>query len=322
MSILGVLGGSLLTGFGSAIENGVSNLPNYIYQSNEAAKNRDFQAQMQQNQFDFQEQMFKKTNEWNSAKAQAQRWREAGFNPYLMMSQGANAGSATAMSGAGASGGSSPSGGFAADPVGFRRNEIAFMDALTNKDVGESQVAANNATARKENADASIKEIQTLHEEARLNLLLAGMRKDNETKDIANLYQPKLYDASIRHRNKEIDVLAQEERGRKIANAIANKELAGYDAVFKLKVAQLAADIRDKIATEGLKIEQAQRTWYDGLHELEKLSGTKLDNDKKRAIFDAEVEKSIQETLPAIGKYGKNGGDWFMEREYGQYPKY
>lgn len=305
MSILGTLGSMLLpaagVGLRSLVSNTIGNVGNYMFQAREAQKNRDFQDQMQQNQHDFQTQMFEKTNEWNSAKAQAQRYREAGFNPYLMMSSGANAGTAVSQPGAGASGGSSPFGGFQTNPADYRRNEIALMDALTNQRVGDSQAAANAASARSANADASLKEIRATKEEAYLNYLLEGMKHDNQGKKIANEYQPKLYDASIRNSDQQLRNMAQEERGRKIANAIASKELQGFDAVFKLKVAQMAADIRDKIASEGLKLEQAQKVWYDGLHELEKIFGTKLDNEKKEAIFESEVVRAYRDA------YGSNG---------------
>lgn len=287
-----VLGGAMLNGIFNGIESSISNAGNYAFQASEAKKNRDFQSKMQDNVFNFQRDMWERTNEYNSAKQQANRFREAGFNPYLMMSQGSSPGVAVAQSGSGASGGSSPSGGFPVDGLGRSKLNLDVMRSLFEKDVADSTVRKNNAEARNQEADAYIREVQGLHEETRLRLLLEGLGRDNDLKRIEQEYKPQLMDASVRNANRQFDIMVEDERAKNIANTIASKELQNYDAVFKLRVAQLVADIRDKRASEGLKLEQAEKVYFEGLHEIEKTTGTKLSNKKARAIFGFEVKEA------------------------------
>jgi hypothetical protein len=60
--------------------------------------NNDFNAKEAQKARDFILDMWNKTNEYNSASAQRDRWQQAGFNPYMMNSSG-SAGAAQAVSG-------------------------------------------------------------------------------------------------------------------------------------------------------------------------------------------------------------------------------
>lgn len=87
---------------GSAIVSGASNLIGNIFGSKSqssankqnmqiAQMNNDFNAREAQKARDFQLDMWTKTNEYNSARSQRQRWEQAGYNPY-MMANGANAG--------------------------------------------------------------------------------------------------------------------------------------------------------------------------------------------------------------------------------------
>ena len=55
-----------------------------------------FNERMAMQQRDFQEKMWNKENEYNTASAQRQRLEEAGLNPYLMMN-GGSAGSAQSV---------------------------------------------------------------------------------------------------------------------------------------------------------------------------------------------------------------------------------
>ena len=89
----GILGG-LISGIGTAVSNRQNMKINQM--------NNEFNERMLDKQLAYQESMWNKTNEYNSASAQRARLEAAGLNPYLMMS-GGNAGTATAQSGASAS---------------------------------------------------------------------------------------------------------------------------------------------------------------------------------------------------------------------------
>lgn len=64
--------------------------------------NNEFNERMLDKQLAFQNEMWEKTNEYNTASNQRARLEEAGLNPYMMMS-GGNAGTATSQSGGSAS---------------------------------------------------------------------------------------------------------------------------------------------------------------------------------------------------------------------------
>lgn len=64
--------------------------------------NNEFNERMLDKQLSFQNEMWEKTNEYNTASNQRKRLEEAGLNPYMMMN-GGNAGTASSMSGGSAS---------------------------------------------------------------------------------------------------------------------------------------------------------------------------------------------------------------------------
>lgn len=65
-----------------------------------ARENNQWQRENMQMQNDWNIEQWNRENEYNSASAQAQRFREAGLNPYLAMTGGANAGSASSVTSA------------------------------------------------------------------------------------------------------------------------------------------------------------------------------------------------------------------------------
>ena len=88
----GVLG-SLLGGiFGSSSQNSANRTNLKI-----AQMNNEFNERMMQKQMDYNTDMWNKQNEYNTASAQVQRLKEAGLNPYLMMSNGSQIGSASSV---------------------------------------------------------------------------------------------------------------------------------------------------------------------------------------------------------------------------------
>lgn len=90
--------GSVVGGGISAISNAIGNHQQYRNQLKLQKQAQQFNSAEAQKNRDFQQSMFDQTNEWNSASSQVQRYRQAGLNPYLMMSNG-NAGVAVGQQG-------------------------------------------------------------------------------------------------------------------------------------------------------------------------------------------------------------------------------
>ena len=104
MGLLGSIAGGLFGIGSSAIQNSqnrqnIRETNQMNYKINQM--NNQFNERMAMQQRDFQENMWNKENEYNTASAQRQRLEEAGLNPYLMMN-GGSAGTAQSV-GTGAS---------------------------------------------------------------------------------------------------------------------------------------------------------------------------------------------------------------------------
>lgn len=86
--------GSLASGiFGSGSQRSANEANLQIARETNAQNYKMFQEQL-----GFNERMYHENNMYNSPSAQVERFKQAGLNPYLMMSEGANAGNADAVS--------------------------------------------------------------------------------------------------------------------------------------------------------------------------------------------------------------------------------
>lgn len=86
--------GSLASGiFGSSSQRSANEANLQIARETNAQNYKMFQEQL-----GFNERMYHENNMYNSPSAQVERFKQAGLNPYLMMSEGANAGNADAVS--------------------------------------------------------------------------------------------------------------------------------------------------------------------------------------------------------------------------------
>lgn len=99
MGLFGSIAGGLF-GIGSSVLQNSQNRQN-VHETNQMnykinQMNNQFNERMAMQQRDFQENMWNKENEYNTASAQRQRLEEAGLNPYLMMN-GGSAGSAQSV---------------------------------------------------------------------------------------------------------------------------------------------------------------------------------------------------------------------------------
>lgn len=206
------------------------------FQANQSQMNRDWQESMLQKQFDFQADMWNKTNKYNSASEQMKRYRDAGLNPYLMMTGGANAGTATSQGSPSAPSAPSPSGGFANTHPG---SASSFIDALSQKRLNLQQ---------EELFQKQIDnwEIRNSLERTRLTEEILGMQKDNRTKDINNYWLDDLnYSAYKKNMSESYlnDARTKVEAQTKIYQKIVNAHLPQ----------QLKANLAVTVAEELLK---------------------------------------------------------------------
>lgn len=223
MGLLGSIAGGLLGMGSSAIQNSqnrqnVQETNRMNYKINQL--NNQFNERMAMQQRDFQENMWNKENEYNTASAQRQRLEEAGLNPYLMMN-GGSAGTAQSV-GTGASASSAGSAvmqPFQADYSGIgasignifqyelmqseksqlqgarQLSDAKAMETLSNIDWGKLTDETRNYLKSTGLARAQlgyVKEQQEADNMAMTGLIMraqrSGMLLDNEAKGILNKY--------------------------------------------------------------------------------------------------------------------------------------
>lgn len=119
--------------------------------------------ELQQNDFDFQRQMWNDTNNYNTPAAMAQRYREAGINPYLAMQNGSGVASAQQQTG---SGGSVPSM-LPMHPIFSSQDMSNVLGALVNM-----------AEYRKRSYEADISQFNRDHQEQQFLQDLAKVAED------------------------------------------------------------------------------------------------------------------------------------------------
>ncbi len=223
MGFFGSIAGGLL-GVGSSVIQNSQNRQN-VKETNQMnykinQMNNQFNERMAMQQRNFQENMWNKENEYNTASAQRRRLEEAGLNPYLMMN-GGSAGSAQSV-GSGASASSAASAAmqpFQADYSGIGSSignifQYELMQSEKSQLQGARQLADAKAMETLSNIDwgkltdetrgylkstglaraqlGYAKEQQEVDNMAMTGLIMraqhSGMLLDNEAKGILNKY--------------------------------------------------------------------------------------------------------------------------------------
>lgn len=251
----------------------------------------------------FTEKMWNKTNEYNSAQAQADRLRAAGLNPALVMS-GQNAGSAQGASGVQAA---TPSGNSVGLPspssVSVRPYQYDFSG------VGSALMTAFQMDYQKNKSDAETRfidmqsdyygakamaEIGKLYAEANSHTaktyyqnLMNMFGKDMMNQDYINKIR--------QNQSMEVQIMNTIRQG-----VLMDKQIARYDERMNAEIADLVASTALKYSEKLLNKEQLKNVIEDTI-------GKRLSNKEKEAIFDYVVEKSRIEANP------KNATSWFND---------
>lgn len=297
MSLLGaaaITAGAGILGniIGAGSQNSANNTNMRINQMN-----NEFNERMLDKQLAFQTDMFNKTNEYNSASSQVQRYREAGLNPYLMMQNG-SAGVAQSQSGGTASASGAPA------MQAFRPDMSAFEQVgqmLYQQRMQDAQIA--NLVQ-----DTTSKEIanRTAYQEA-----MARLRESYERTSSSKLKRHIDYEMlqlQRRQMNADFDKTIQEQRnlelqaqGTKLDNVAKALQNAQLPTVLKLNVAQALANLEQTKLQNKHIVQQTLETQARQL-------GIRMDNDIKSRTADAVVERAKQpQNMYQLGYDGVKG---------------
>lgn len=265
MGFLKDLGNSLLGGIPSMIGNAVGAISNNS--TNKANKeinqmNNEFNERMMDKQIAYEKEMWEKNNEYNSASAQAERWREAGFNPTMMMGN-ANAGVATSGSvGAASAAPAAPQQAFKPDVSSFVDTIVAMQDLQIKDKVTDAQVQQLNSQSEVNKAEV---------------LRLLG---ESDNWKIKNKYVDRLLSTEIDSMNADI--------GYKRAQESYTNTLENYQLLMNERVpAEMAARI-------SLMLMQSKYYQYTGqgkinriYDDVQKMFGDKIPKDVQKGVLSA-----------------------------------
>lgn len=159
---------------------GLSSLVGNIFGSNSQKKanetnmkinqmNNEFNERMMDKQIAYEKEMWSANNEYNSAASQAERWREAGMNPSMMMGN-ANAGMASSGSVSAAS---------AASPAqvqAYKPDVTGFTDAIASMMKATMDAKQADANVNLMNSQSDVLRAKAAQE-------IEGMKIDNSWKE-------------------------------------------------------------------------------------------------------------------------------------------
>lgn len=236
----------------------------------------------------FTEKMWNKTNEYNSAQAQAERLRAAGLNPALVMS-GQNAGTAQGASGSQAA---TPSGNSVGLPspssVSVRPYQYDFSG------IGSALMSAFQLDYQKSKSDAETKFInmQSDYYAAKTMAEIGKMYAETKSHTAKTYYQNliNLFGKDMMNQDYINKVRQNQSMEVQIMNTIRqgvlmDKQIARYDERMNAEIADLVASTALKYSQKQLNKEQLKNVIQDTI-------GKRLSNKEKDAIFDYVVDKA------------------------------
>lgn len=266
----------------------------------------------------FTEKMWNKTNEYNSAQAQAERLRAAGLNPALVMS-GQNSGTAQGASGAQAATPSGNSVGLPSpSPVSVRPYQYDFSGIGQAAFQGlqmEMVAEKNRAEINNLNAQSDVARARAAADNAwtyeRLKETKVGRQFLESTFGTRVAQVNADYQNTIRSGR-----LMQAQTQLAVSNHLLNqKELAIFDA-------ERATGVANTIANTLLQLNQGRLTKQQIITEIQRTyktaaeaQGLKISNDVARRSADSIVENAEQQArktrLEGNVIYPNHAEDWF-----------
>lgn len=263
------------------------------FNAEQAQLNRDFQEKMLQKQQDYATDMWNKTNEYNSASAQRERYEAAGFNPYMMMG-GVNAGVAQS-----ASPGSTPSGSTAqaAGGIDVAGNMVKagiaasdIMNSIKQRKMLDKQMESVDADTRLKDIDAKTRDQRNNAELAMLMEQKGYLSKKAAQAIIENQFLPEKMAADIQGTKANIKRQEAAAKLDSISAMMKSTELQFLPSRLRYDILTKAAQI-DLFKADVKQIEKSiDKIVFDMKPEIEKITGKKLKDDEafalKRALLD------------------------------------
>lgn len=280
-----------------------------IYNHHEAKLERDWSSAEAEKNRRFQNDMWEKSNAYNSPEQQMARLKEAGLNPNMMYGDSSQMAAATPMSGATASAGSAASvsgieGLFNSAQIENMRSQSAVMQEEARgkkiendwKDelmLGQSQVLTGQAKVLE--SEFHLNKVEALNVAKDTDLKTQQINESISTIDLNNTMKDKTYQ-EVKHllvENKYIETRMREE----IKEIQARRQLYGEQAVhFRASAEQIV---------KLLPLVLAGKATENDLNSLRKV-GLKYENDKLEFDVEHMDERFKMEVKKNDSEYFKN----------------
>lgn len=291
----------------------------YDYNMKAAAQSQKYAKEMNAINFEQQNQMFDKQAEWNSAKQQKQRLKEAGLNPSLMYGLGGEGGSSV-----------SSGGGTGSEMQGVGNpGTQAVMMGLQAKSI-ESQIALNNAQASKINAETERTEKETERTSAETESVWSGIEllktrtSSEEAKIKLTNMQTELTEAmreeswsnwekakaGVAEISRIMEKLDKEIEGMGFDNEIKNKSkeaiIGNYFADLKVKGQQILE------SNSKVKLNERQLNVFD--ETIKDIRSTVTNRDMTEEARRKSIDTEVNYMLYKMGLEGQqNVREWIYE---------
>lgn len=257
-----------------------------------AQMNNEYNERMMDKQFQNDVRLMEMQNAYNDPSQQAQRLREAGFNPAFALGQIAS-GSATSAQ---PNGTGMPS----AQQVNMQAPQFtgltdAMRYLLERKQV-DANVAKTNSETRANNLNSQFLVARNLAELNEITQRGRGLKFDNKMKAIqSSMYRDML---GVEYENKKLQNhdLLQSTQMKHFQTLMLEKQFNVFDTEFKMRMSDFVSQIELRMAQKQLTENQAKHELVKWLETQEKTNGLKITNDTNSRMADFIVEKARKET--------------------------
>ncbi len=296
------VGGSFLGPAGKVIAGGVS-------QAIEDQQNFDNQMKLQQQGQQWQEHIIDKQNAWNSAPAQAERYRQAGINPVMALGNG--------QSGIVSSGGSS--GVNSAHPMSDSSRQLGldWQNQALQKRLNDSVIDMNRAAAAKADAETETENAQRFLRTLKIGSEIGALNSkslSDYTKSLVNSMEHEFLQKTMPDR---INIVSEQVRQEvfRTMNYLADAQLKEFNlkhAPERLKVELAEGYSRVALNYANGNVAESQRELNNTLKRLRGYEANKI-NFTPQQLQDIR-QSTVDEIIAGAEEAGVRA-DWAEFRE-------
>lgn len=280
----------------SGILNMFSSLANNSFNAAEAAKNRRWQEQMYDKQYQDNVNLWQMQQEYNSPENQVARLKAAGINPNLALSQISTGSASSAPAAAQAGSGAQATG----TPAHFANLTEGVLNLLKSKD--ERNLLKEQANKLKSNALLDRIDAITRYEEATSRIIsnLSGANKAEAERMLT---------MSMRQTENELRDFKKQQYVNETQESII-RQVTGWQQLKYLSTDK-KLEYSERLANIALAKEQGRLTKQQALTEVQRMNneyfksqGQKFINELNKKTEESVINKAYSESYSSMSPFG------------------